>query len=377
MFNIIIIILQLNYLSSDISFFLVDSAVSPSNGNFKASVIVPSVVVPVILMTVVCLSVLLIIIVLFYKKKYNRSSSGTSLHKNGFFDKKDSSDTPEKVSYSLSLMQVIDPIPVTISDITLSCTSGSGGGMPHLVERTIARGTTLGEMIGGGRFGQVYLGYYQGERYAVKKFFSRDEQSWFREREIYNSFNMRHDNILTYVAADILSNNGVTELWLITQFHPRGSLFDELHRDPLSIEQMVKYMFSACRGIAYLHMEFQGTQGKPSIAHRDLKSKNLLVKSDDTLCIADFGLAVVASSSCLSEPDSLRQGTKRYMPPELLEERVNPKNFESFIRSDIYSFGIILWEICRRTSSNGVLLHVVVVIVTLVMETCWLHCVGI
>ncbi len=250
-------------------------------------------------------------------------------------------------------MQIIDPIPATLSDITLSCTSGSGGGMPHLVERTVARGTLLGDMIGGGRFGQVYLGYYQGEKYAVKKFFSRDEHSWFREREIYNSFNMRHENILSYVAADILSNTGMTELWLITQFHPRGSLFDELHRDPLSVEQTIKYIFSACRGIAYLHMELPGTQGKPSIAHRDLKSKNMLVKNDDTLCIADFGLAVVYNSPKLSMPDNLRQGTKRYMAPELLEETVNGKNFESFIRTDIYSFGIVLWEICSRTNLEG------------------------
>ena len=291
----------------------------------------------------------LIISMILCKRRSNQSNS--SSHQNGYFDRKESNGIHREPSYSF--IQIIDPIPVTLSDITLSCTSGSGGGMPHLVERTIARGTLLGEMIGGGRFGQVYLGYYQGEKYAVKKFFSRDEQSWFREREIYNSFNMRHENILTYVAADILSNSGMTELWLITQFHPRGSLFDQLHRDPLNVEQTIKYIFSACRGIAYLHMDLPGTQGKPSIAHRDLKSKNMLVKNDDTLCIADFGLAVVSNSPVLSVPESLRQGTKRYMAPELLEEKVNSKNFESFIRTDIYSFGIVLWEICCRSNLKG------------------------
>ena len=322
----------------------VTSTESPGTSLNKAAVIASSVVIPVVLLCLLCIAASLIAFVVYKKGMLGSRSQTLSNDKNGYPFSKGNMD-------SFSVMQVIDPTPITISDMTLTCTSGSGGGMPHLVERTIARGFTLGEMIGGGRFGQVYLGSYQEEKYAVKKFFSRDEQSWFREREIYNSFNMRHDNILTYVAADILSNNGVTELWLITQFHSRGSLFDELHRESLSMEQMIKYIFSACRGMAYLHMEFPGTQGKPCIAHRDLKSKNLLVKNDETLCIADFGLAVVASSTRLREPESLKQGTKRYMAPELLEEKLNPKYFESFVRTDIYSFGIVLWEICWRSNS--------------------------
>ena len=84
-----------------------------------------------------------------------------------------------------------------------------GLGMPFLVKRTIAHSITLGESIGGGRFGQVYLGYYQGEQFAVKKFFSKDEQSWFHESDIYNTFNLRHENILSCFATDMFSNNGV------------------------------------------------------------------------------------------------------------------------------------------------------------------------
>jgi hypothetical protein len=49
---------------------------------------------------------------------------------------------------------------------------------------------------------------------------------------------------------------------------------------------------SAASGLAHLHIEIHGTSGKPAIAHRDIKTRNILVKSDLSCCIADFGLAV-------------------------------------------------------------------------------------
>ena len=50
--------------------------------------------------------------------------------------------------------------------------------------------------------------------------------------------------------------------------------------------------FKAVSGLEHLHNEIRGTKTKPSIAHRDIKSKNILVKNDGTCCIADLGLAV-------------------------------------------------------------------------------------
>ena len=49
---------------------------------------------------------------------------------------------------------------------------------------------------------------------------------------------------------------------------------------------------SLLNGLSHLHSEIPGASGKPAIAHRDLKSRNVLVKSDLTCAIADFGLAV-------------------------------------------------------------------------------------
>ena len=56
--------------------------------------------------------------------------------------------------------------------------------------------------IGEGRFGNVYLGLWRGEKVAVKIFSTLDEESWFRETQIYMTEMLRHENILGFVAAD-------------------------------------------------------------------------------------------------------------------------------------------------------------------------------
>lgn len=100
---------------------------------------------------------------------------------------------------------VCDPILSgnTIHDIIEMTTSGSGSaGLPLLVQRSIARQIQLIEVIGKGRFGEVWRGRWRGENVAVKIFSSREECSWFREAEIYQTVMLRHENILGFIAAD-------------------------------------------------------------------------------------------------------------------------------------------------------------------------------
>ena len=69
------------------------------------------------------------------------------------------------------------------------------------------------------------------------------------------------------------------------------------------------------RGLAHLHLEIVSTQGKPAIAHRDLKSKNVLVKSNFVCAIGDLGLAVRydQATNHLDIPQNGKVGTKRYI----------------------------------------------------------------
>ncbi|XP_029993591.1 serine/threonine-protein kinase receptor R3 isoform X2 [Sphaeramia orbicularis] len=236
------------------------------------------------------------------------------------------------------------------------CTSGSGTGLPYLVQRTMARQISLVECVGKGRYGEVWRGTWMGESVAVKIFSSRDEQSWFRETEIYNTVQLRHDNILGFIASDMTSKNSSTQLWLVTHFHELGSLYDFLQYSSLEPESCLRMCLSVACGLVHLHTEIVSSQGKPAIAHRDLKSRNILVKWNGQCCIADLGLAVIHSQSndYLDVGNNPRVGTKRYMAPEVLDETIRVDVFESYKQTDIWALGLVFWEISRRTNVNGI-----------------------
>ena len=247
----------------------------------------------------------------------------------------------------------------TVQDHTLQDlydhSSGSGSGLPFMVQRTVARETTLLEIIGKGRYGEVWRGIYQGESVAVKIFSTRDEASWNRETEIYNTVMLRHDNILGFIAADVHSLRSTTYMWLLTDYHENGSLHDFLNRTTFDAQTMCRLSLSAAKGLAHLHSEIFGANAKPAIAHRDIKTKNILVKSNYTCCIGDLGLAVLhyQDRNIIDVAENKRVGTKRYMAPEILTEMLDISIIDSFKKADVYAFGLVLWEITRRCTVGG------------------------
>ncbi|XP_037745783.1 TGF-beta receptor type-1 isoform X4 [Chelonia mydas] len=170
----------------------------------------------------------------------------------------------------------------TLKDLIYDMTtSGSGSGLPLLVQRTIARTIILQESIGKGRFGEVWRGKWRGEEVAVKIFSSREERSWFREAEIYQTVMLRHENILGFIAADNKDNGTWTQLWLVSDYHEHGSLFDYLNRYTVTVEGMIKLALSTASGLAHLHMEIVGTQDRgcsTNRAHLSVSFKNLHLK---------------------------------------------------------------------------------------------------
>lgn len=74
-----------------------------------------------------------------------------------------------------------------------------------------------------------------------------------------------------------------------------------------------------------------------------------------TLWSVPPGLAVMHSqgSDYLDIGNNPRVGTKRYMAPEVLSEQIRTDCFESYKKTDIWAYGLVLWEITRRTVVNG------------------------
>uniref|UniRef100_A0A674NXT2 receptor protein serine/threonine kinase n=1 Tax=Takifugu rubripes TaxID=31033 RepID=A0A674NXT2_TAKRU len=289
-------------------------------------------------MTVCCCMLICVTVVCYYRYKWQ--SERQQYHKN----RKDLEQ------------EVFIPAGESLKDlIHQSQSSGSGSGLPLLVQRTIAKQIQMMRQIGKGRYGEVWLGRWRGEKVAVKVFFTREEASWFRETEIYQTVLMRHDNILGFIAADIKGTGAFTQLFLITDYHENGSLYDYLKLTTLDTQMLLRLAYSAACGLCHLHTEIYGTQGKPAIAHRDLKSKNILIKKNGTCCIADLGLAVKFNSDTneVDIPLSTRVGTRRYMAPEVLNESLNKNHFQAYIMADIYSYGLIIWEMGRRCVTGG------------------------
>ncbi|KRZ74624.1 Bone morphogenetic protein receptor type-1B, partial [Trichinella papuae] len=237
----------------------------------------------------------------------------------------------------------------TLTDL-IEQSSGSGSGVPLLVQRTIARQLQMLKSVGKGRYGEVWKAKWRGETVAVKIFYTCEEASWFRETEIYQTVMLRHENILGFIAADIKGTGSWTQLLLITDYHELGSLHDFLKSRYLDRELLARLAYTIASGLAHLHTEILGTKGKPAIAHRDIKSKNILVKPGGVCAIADFGLSVryVSETGTVDLRPNPRVGTKRYMAPEVLDESINSNCFESYKQADMYSFGLVLWEMGNK-----------------------------
>lgn len=234
-------------------------------------------------------------------------------------------------------------------------TTGSGSGLPLLIQRSVAAQVTLHNLVGKGRFGEVWKGSYRGDDIAVKIFHTKEEASWFHEVDIYQTCLIRHPNILRFVAADNKDIGMSTQLWLITEYCELGSLYELLQNKELDEAIMMKVLCTAASGLAHLHAEITGTEGKPGIAHRDLKTRNLLIKSDYTCCLADLGLALRYDKAAdkIEELSTKRVGTRRYLSPEILDDSMDSRNFDCFKRSDMYSFGLVMWEVTRRGLCAG------------------------
>ncbi|KAJ6808702.1 serine/threonine-protein kinase EDR1-like [Iris pallida] len=190
----------------------------------------------------------------------------------------------------------------------------------------------IGERIGLGSYGEVYRADWNGTEVAVKKFldqdFYGDALDEFRS-EVRIMRRLRHPNVVLFMGAVTRPPN----LSIVSEFLPRGSLYRILHRPNCQIDEMrrIKMALDVAKGMNCLHTSI------PTIVHRDLKSPNLLVDKNWTVKVCDFGLSRLKHSTFLSSKSTA--GTPEWMAPEVL------RNEPSNEKCDVYSFGVILWEL--------------------------------
>ena len=242
---------------------------------------------------------------------------------------------------------------VVVDDIS-SLEASSGHGDSKMEQKTIVDEIQRVKHIGNGRFGRVWLGVWRGEKVAVKVFDTKDTESWEHERNIYQTKMLHHENILHCITCSMWSSlSSHTELWMILEYHENGSLYDYLTNRTLTSPEALRFLTSIVNGLSHLHTDIRAdNESKPGIAHRDIKSKNILVKRDMTCCLADFGLAIhqdLTRQSCVEKvPPHPHQGTKRYMAPEILDGSINMGSFSAYKQADMYALSLVVWEVLRR-----------------------------
>ncbi|KAG7502400.1 bone morphogenetic protein receptor type-2-like [Solea senegalensis] len=208
------------------------------------------------------------------------------------------------------------------------------------------------ELIGRGRYGAVFRGDLSGRCVAVKLFSATNRQNFTNECLIYSLPLLEHDNIARFLTADHRS----TEPLIVMENYPHGSLCQYLSLHTVDWWTCLRMCLGVTRGLSFLHTELcRADQYKPAVAHRDVTSRNILVRSDLTCVLADFGLSMKlpgTRSSRHGDDDTMaisEVGTVRYMAPEVLGGALNLRDCESALKQvDVYALALIYWESFRR-----------------------------
>ncbi|KAJ8534551.1 hypothetical protein K7X08_016279 [Anisodus acutangulus] len=192
---------------------------------------------------------------------------------------------------------------------------------------------TVCTRVGIGFFGEVFRGKWNGTEVAIKVFLEQDLTAENMEdfcNEISILSRLRHPNVILFLGACA----NPPHLSMVTEYMEMGSLYYLIHvsgqKNRLSWQKRLNMLRDICRGLMCLH--------RMKIVHRDLKSANCLVNKRWTVKICDFGLSRIMTDASMR--DSTSAGTPEWMAPELI------RNQPFTEKCDIFSFGVIMWELC-------------------------------
>ncbi|XP_060063193.1 bone morphogenetic protein receptor type-2-like [Ylistrum balloti] len=210
-----------------------------------------------------------------------------------------------------------------------------------------------------GRYGDVWSGFMGETPVGVKIYSSNHKQIYLSEKSIYTLPFFEHENLLKFYGGDEQVVDGTTQYMLILSYIPLGALQGYLKTNTVDWATFCKMCLTIAKGLTHLHSDIRkGDLFKPSIAHRDINTRNILVNCDLSCVIADFGFGITMMGSKIirnghyenAEHSSLQDvGTLRYMAPELLDGAANLRESESSLKQiDMYAFGLVMWEISSR-----------------------------
>lgn len=180
--------------------------------------------------------------------------------------------------------------------------------------------------IGYGGFGEVFLAQWNGTQVAVKMLLRMEPdhiEAFAKEMALLAK--MRHPNVLLMVGMVLESGHQA----LITEYCSAGSLFDAIHREHIDWPLKSRMAVQTAQAMEYLHQR--------NVIHRDLKPGNvLLAGANMDVRLSDFGLSRDLRSR--TAMTATGYGTIVYAAPEVLlqDEQGKP--------CDVWSFGVILWE---------------------------------
>ncbi|XP_065877740.1 probable serine/threonine-protein kinase PBL18 isoform X1 [Euphorbia lathyris] len=199
-------------------------------------------------------------------------------------------------------------------------------------------------MLGEGGFGCVFKGWLDGLTLAptkpgsgivvaVKRLKTESFQGhkeWLAEVNYLGL--LRHENLVKLIGYCAESDNRL----LVYEFMPKGSLENHLFRkgdQPISWNMRMHIALHVARGLSFLH----GLNA--NVIYRDLKASNILLDSDFSAKLSDFGLARDGPTGDNTHVSTRVVGTRGYAAPEYIATgHLTPK-------SDVYSFGVVLLEL--------------------------------
>ncbi|KAF0553680.1 kinase-like protein [Gigaspora margarita] len=189
------------------------------------------------------------------------------------------------------------------------------------------------ERIGEGAYGEIYKAKWKEEVVALKiPKPNRDKKYIIKELQLFENFDY-HEKIIKFYGTTKDNENQIN---FILEYAEDGNLRDYLDKNKkLGWSDKLNIAKEIAEGLNFLHSN--------GIIHRDFHSKNILVHKGRAM-IADFGLS---EHENVEFEASSAFGMPAYIDPHCLE---NSKSNYVSKKSDIYSFGVILWEIssCRQ-----------------------------